>query len=333
MRMQNLAVGLIALTAMAGVYPAAVAQEDRKAVDVLAASRKAIGGKKLDSLKSLSVQAAMQRNVGNFQMNSDLELFVELPDKYMRSESSSNAMVNMANTLGFNGDRPLKSSGPAGIAPGGGMMIRMGGPGGPAIGSGEKPTPEQQQQIDRQIVRSARHDISRLMLGWFGMTHPSLSAQYTYAGEAESPDGKAYVIDVKTADGFAARLFIDENTQLPLMLTYQGPQPRIVTAGGPRLAPGGAPQAQPRQGSPQQMSEDERKKLAADADKQIREMEKQAPVMVEYTLFFDDWREEDGIKFPHALRRASAGTTTEEWTVNKVKVNPKIDPKKFETEG
>ena len=336
MRMQNLAVGLIALTAIAGVYPPAVAQEDRKAVDVLTASRKAIGGRKLDSLKSLSVQAGMQRNVGNFQMNSDLELFVELPDKYMRSESSSNAMVSMANTLGFNGDRPLKSSGPAGMAPGGGMFIRMGGPGGPAAGGGEKPTPEQQQQIERQMVRSARHDISRLMLGWFGMTHPSLSAQYTYAGEAESPDGKAYVIDVKTADGFAARLFIDEATQLPLMLTYQGPQPRIVTAGGPRLTPGGAqpaPQGQPRQAAPQQMSDDERKKLAADADKQIREMETQSPKMVEYTLFFEDWREEDGIKFPHALRRASSGTTTEEWTVNKVKVNPKIDPKKFETEG
>jgi hypothetical protein len=331
MRIQNLAVGLIALSATIGVHLAAVAQEDKKAVEVLAAARKAIGGKKLDSLKSLSVQAAVQRNAGNFQMNSDLELLVELPDKYMRSESSSNAMVNMANTLGFNGDRPLKSNGPAGIAPGGGMIIRMGGPGGPAPGSGEKPTPEQQQQIDRQMMRASRHEISRLMLGWFGMTHPSLSAQYTYAGEAESPDGKAYVIDVKNADGFAARLFVDENTQLPLMLTYQGPQPRIVTAGGPPPAPGGAqstPRAQPRQ-----MTEEERRTLAADADKQIRETERQPPAMVEYTLFFDDWREEDGIKFPHALRRASAGTTTEEWTVNKVKLNPKIDPKKFETEG
>jgi hypothetical protein len=168
------------------------------------------------------------------------------------------------------------------------------------------------------------------------MTHPSVNAQYAYAGEAESPDGKAHVIDVKNADGFAARLFIDEKTQLPLMVTYQGPQPRMVLAGGPRPASGGAqasPQAQLRQAPPQQLSEEERKKFAADAEKQIREMEKQPPAMVEYTLFFDDWREEDGIKFPHALRRASAGTTTEEWTVSKVKVNPKIDPKKFETEG
>ena len=33
MRIQNLAAGLIALTAIAGVYPAAVAQEDKKAVE------------------------------------------------------------------------------------------------------------------------------------------------------------------------------------------------------------------------------------------------------------------------------------------------------------
>jgi hypothetical protein len=331
MRIQNLAVRLIALIATVGVYPAAVAQEDKKAIEVLAAARKAIGGKKLDSLKSLSIQAAMQRNAGNFQMNSDLELLLELPDKYMRSESSSNPMVNMTNTLGFNGDRPLKSNAPAGIAPGGGMVIRMGGPAGGSVGSGEKPTPEQQQQIDRQMVRASRSEISRLMLGWFGMTHPAVSAQYTYAGEAESPDGKAHVIDVKNADGFAARLFIDVKTQLPLMVTYQGPQPRIVTAGGPRPASGGAqatPQAQARP-----VTEEDRKKLAAEAEKQMREMERQPPAMVEYTLYFDDWRDEGGIQFPHALRRALAGATTEEWTVNKVKVNPTIDPKKFETEG
>jgi hypothetical protein len=331
MRIQNLVVGVIALIAIARVQPAAVAQEDKKAVEVLASARKAIGGKKIESLKSLSVQAAMQRNTGNFQMNSDLELFVELPDKYMRSEASSNAMVSLGNTMGFNGDRALKSAPAAGMAAGGGMIIRMGGPGGPAFGGGDKPTPEQQEQIDRQMVRASRHDISRLMLGWFGMTHPSLSAQYAYAGEAESPDGKAYVIDVKNADGFAARLFIDEKTQLPLMVTYRGPQPRIVTAGGPRPAPGGTlpgPQTQPRQ-----LSEEERRKIAADADARMREMEQQPTTMVEYTLFFDDWREEDGIKFPHALRRASAGTTTEEWTINRVRVNPKIDPKKFDTEG
>jgi hypothetical protein len=52
---------------------------------------------------------------------------------------------------------------------------------------------------------------------------------------------------------------------------------------------------------------------------------------VEYALYFDDWRDVEGIKFPHSFRRAIAGVTTEEWTISKVKVNPKIDPKKFES--
>jgi len=50
---------------------------------------------------------------------------------------------------------------------------------------------------------------------------------------------------------------------------------------------------------------------------------------VEFSLFFDDWREVDGVTFPHVMRRAAGGETSEEWTINKVKVNPKIDAKTF----
>ena len=132
---------------------------------------------------------------------------------------------------GFNGDRPLQKVN-AGGTPGGGMVIRMGGPGRIADDSGEKPTPEQLAQMNKTMVRSSQTEASRLMLGWFAMAHPAINAQYTYAGEAESPDGKAYVIDVKNADSFAARLFIDQQTHLPLMVTYKGPQPRMMTAGG-----------------------------------------------------------------------------------------------------
>jgi hypothetical protein len=303
-----------------------VAAQDAKATEVLAGARQAIGGKKLDGLTSLSVQAAAQRNVGNFQMTSDLELLLGLPDKYVRSESSTSAMVSLSNTIGFNGDRPIKRAAQAGMPAGGGMMIRMGGPGMAAGGSMEKPTPEQQAQIDKQLVRSARLEISHLMLGWFAATHPSVTAQYTYAGEAESPDGKAFMIDAKSADGFAARLFIDEATHLPLMLTYQAPQARTVTVGAPPPTGGrGQSEARPP-------SAEDRQRIEADARRQVDQLQAQPAAMVEYTLYFDDWRDEDGIKFPHALRRASAGTTMEEWTVSKVKVNPKIDAKKFDVE-
>jgi hypothetical protein len=293
-----------------------------KATEVLAAAHKALGDKKLDALKTLSVEATLQRNVGERQMSSDIELLLELPDKYARSDTPTGGGFVIGGTTGFNGDKAIL---PANTAPamGGGMIIRMGGPGGVfSTNPGEKPTPEQQEQMNRTMLRNARVELSRLMLGWFAMAHPSINAQFTYAGEAESPDGKAHVIDVKGSEGFAARLFIDEQTNLPLMVTYQAPQPRMMTFGGPAGRMGGAPG--------HQLTDEERKKIREDAEKQIQELQKQPPTMVDYTLFVDDWRSVDGVKFPHSIRRASTGTTNEEWTVSRVKVNPKIDPKKFE---
>ncbi len=81
------------------------------------------------------------------------------------------------------------------------------------------------------------------------------------------------------------------------------------------------------------LTDDERKKAREDAEKQLQAVPAQPPAMVEHTLFFDEWREVEGVQFPHRMRRAIAGATTEEWTFSKVKVNPKIDPKKFQSES
>ena len=331
MRMRTLTAVMAAAVA-AGTALSAVAED--KATEVLAAARKTIGDKKLDALKTFSVEASVQRNVNTMQMTSEVEIVVELPDKYVRSEVGSGPM-SMTMSTGFAGDKAIRPANATSMS-GGAMIIRMG-PGGP-MPAGEKPSPEEQERIDKQMLRNSRADISRLMLGWFASTHPALAVEYTYAGEAESPDGKADVIDAKNADGFAARLFIDRETHLPLMVTYQGPQPRMITAGGPPPAggPGGAvrpaPGLQRGEMSPERrdMTEDERRKAREAAEKQFQELRTQPPAMVEFTLFFDDWRDVSGIRFPHKIRRASAGTTNEEWTVGKVKVNPKVDPKKFE---
>src|SRR4051794_22139576 len=61
---------LLALGLAIAAPPAAIArQQDTKAAEILAATRKAIG-KKLEGLTSLGLQAASLRNIGNFQMNS-----------------------------------------------------------------------------------------------------------------------------------------------------------------------------------------------------------------------------------------------------------------------
>jgi len=315
MRHKVIGGGAIAFTLIVALTPvrAQNANPEGKAADVLAAARKAIGNNKLDALKTFSLQAAMQRNLGTMQMQADVEMFLELPDKYVRTDVSS-GMMNMTTSTGFNGDKPILPAG-ARAMPGGGMMITMDGPPGATAHDAPKPTAEELEQMNKASLRNYRQDISRLMLGWFGGVHPSLKAHYAYAGEAESPDGKADVIDVKDEDGFAARLFIDQVSHLPLMVTYKGRQGRVITGG--RMPTGPAP------------TEEERKKTQDDLKTQMA----QPAQLVEFSYFFEDWREADGINFPHKIRRASAGETNEEWTINKIKVNPKIDAKKFATEG
>jgi hypothetical protein len=328
-----LACGLAVVLAAAAA-PALEAQADQKAAEILANARKAIGNKKLDSLSTFSLEGVVQRNIGERQISTDVEVLLGLPDRYLRTDTPAGMGNSMSS--GFNGDKVIRPAGMTMLPGGGGMVIRMGGggPGPTPLGGAapaEKLTPEQQAEADKLALRSSRNDVSRLMLGWFAMAHPAAGAQYKLAGEAESPDGKAWVIDVTSADGFSARLFIDQQTNLPLMVNYQGPQARVMTMGGPRPAGaasgGGAVVASG--GQSRELSDEERKKMREDAEKQIQQMQREAPTMVDYTLFFEDWQQADGVMFPHKIRRASGGATNEEWTVNKVKLNPKIDPKKF----
>jgi hypothetical protein len=104
-------------------------------------------------------------------------------------------------------------------------------------------------------------------------------------------------------------------------MTMGGPRPAGTTSGGGTVVSTG--------GQNRELTEEERKKMREAAEKQVQQMQREAPTMVDYTLFFEDWQQTDGVMFPHKIRRASGGATNEEWTVNKVKVNPKIDPKKF----
>jgi hypothetical protein len=291
-----------------------LAQEAGKAADILARARQSIGGRAIDTLKTFSLQSTVQRNLGSMQFSSDVEIYVELPDKYARVENMSGGpgmVVAGGGTTGFNGDRPLQKAGQSGLT-GGGMVIRMG-TGGTFAGGGptEKPTPEQLEQMNKTALRSSRIEASRLMLGWFAMAHPAANADYAYLGEAESNEGKAWVIAVKNEDGLAARLFVDEQTNLPLMVTYKAPQPRVVTTS-----------ASPSKGDPHVITK-------GDVDKQVQDLQRQEPVMADFTLYFEDWRDADGLQFPFKVRRAMGGTTTEEWTVSRIKVNPKIDARRF----
>ena len=132
----------------------------------------------------------------------------------------------------------------------------------------------------------------------FAGTTPGFPVTYAYVGQAEAPQGKADVVDVKDPANFAARLFIQSDTGLPIMLSWQAPAPPM-RPGGP--GPGGPQPAPPAQPAPEQR------------------------------LFFADYQDVDGLKLPFRIRRATGADTTEETTFDRYRINAKVDPRRFDT--
>jgi len=301
--------------------------QGQDAARVLNEMRAALGGDKLNSVTSLTITGRSARTMGQFQMTGDVEILCELPDKYLKKEELNvGGMASMSSTLGFSGETLLldSSSPTQPMAHGGGMMVMRAGPGGPMPG-GAPPTPEQQAAMKATMLRNAKTEFTRLTVALLGASYSGNPVTFVHAGQAESPEGKADILEIKGGNDFAAKLYVDVASHRPLMMSWQAPGPQVITSsmggrtGGAAVFSGGAP-ATSTSGAQgvQPMSEDRMKELMESAKK-----------LVEHRLYLSDYREVDGVKIPHMLVRSVDGTTTEELTLEKVKLNAKIDPKKF----
>jgi hypothetical protein len=146
--------------------------------------------------------------------------------------------------------------------------------------------------------KTTREEFARLMLGAFAATPTVFPLTFVYAAEAEAPEGKADVLDVNGPANFAARFVVQRESRMPVMLIWQASGstgrggPVASTAGGGRGA---------------------------------------APSPAEHRLYYADYRAVNGgVKWPFRIRHAVAGATIEEMTFDRVSINAKIDPKKFE---
>jgi hypothetical protein len=85
-------------------------------------------------------------------------------------------------------------------------------------------TPEQMQEAQRRArVTTVKQDFARLMLGMFATSFSGYPLTFSFAGQAEAPQGKADVLDVKGPAGFSARLVVMTDTHLPVMLSWTVP--------------------------------------------------------------------------------------------------------------
>ena len=297
MREKFLVAILIIGAAMTDIFPGVIAQDAAaKAQQLIAQARAALGG---DKLKSLSVTGNYRRTFGQMEMAGEVSYDLLLPDKMMKTETMNPApSLEITRVETLNGDDVWEDQQQRGG--GGGMMIFRRGPGGPGV------DPQKAQDMMRQGVRS---DFARLLIGWLLTTPSSFPVEFSFAGEAESPDGKADVLEAKGPGGFAARLFLDQKTHFPLMLTYNGKKPRIMT----QTAAPGAPR------NPEEM------------EKRMKEMEAEAAKQpdVEYRIYLSDYREVNGVSFPHKLAGSIENEVNEELEIKTVKINPQFKPEKF----
>lgn len=301
------------------------------------AAREALGGeKKLNALTGLSLRIEFRRDASSLAMGGPivmmrggagggeiagtLDIDVLFPDKFYREETTRSGLA-MTRIDGFDGDRPF-------------MEVAAANPGTRVFTPPLADDPARLQAA----LRRANADLARLLLGLIAGTHAPMPVTYTWAGEAESAETVADIIDVAGPNEFKARLFVDSATHLPLMLTYIEPEPRVrmMTHRGASTPPAGtaAGSATARgeaRGSgapvtPPDLTAEERAKL----EQQLADAAAESPKLVEHRLYFADYRRAGGLMLPHRISRGIAEKTTEEWTVRKYEVNPRVKADRFD---
>jgi hypothetical protein len=325
----------------AAVYAAAlvlttpVAAQD-KAAEVIKQMREALGGDKLAQVKTLSLEGPFAREMGPRQMQGTVVLTMQLPDRMHRSEEiqmpGGMSMERISALAGETAWEDMQNRG----GMGGGMQIVMRGPGGAELNP---------QQLEEARLRRVRNEFTRYLLSFLG--GPNLEP--TFVAVAEAPEGKADVVEVKNEAGQAVRLFVDQQTHMPLMLQYTEVRPRMNIMGGPRAGAAGAagasgaagaagatgaagapppPPPPPGGGELHVQGQPGQRPNPDEVRRRMEAMPPPAPSTV--SLYLGDFKKVDGLMLPHRLTQAIDGKTVEEWTIEKVKVNPLLKADLFE---
>jgi hypothetical protein len=298
-----------------------------KAGDVVREMRKALGGDKLESMKALSLEGPFRREMGPRQMEGTHAVTIQLPNQMYRSEDMALAGgMSVERMAALNGETAWEDMKQRG-AMGGGMQIMMRGPDSRELNP---------QAIEDARLRRTRNEMMRYLLAFFG----GATLQPSYVAVAEAPDGKAEVLEVKNEGGASVRLFVDQQTHLPLMLQYQEVRPIARFEGGRggrggrglgAGLPGAGAEAGAQAGVGGRDGRGREPGQTPDPEAIRRRIDQAAPPQPStVNLFLADFKKVDGVMIPHRLTQSIEGKPVEEWTLEKVKVNPSIKADLFE---
>jgi len=285
------------------VFTAPAFADDARTQEILKQARAAIGGaEQLDKIQAIDINGQYRRIFGDRQFGGDREISILLPNKYFVEDSMNpgGLATSIINYRTLNGEHAWNGQ----RGGGGGMIFRIG-PG------GAQTTPE---QMEAALHRMLQIEMARYLLALTLTAPESFAVDYKYAGESDVDDAKADVVDVTGPDNFAIRLFFDKSTHLPLLISYRGPKPRIVTMNRPA---GG------------QVKPEEVKKAREDAEKSLADGPAHAEE-VDFYIRLSEHKKVGGLLLPHKFTFLTGEEVSEEFEVSKYQMNPQFKADKFE---
>ena len=174
--------------------------------------------------------------------------------------------------------------------------------------------PSDDPEVNRKSLAS---QMARLVMALLLTTTEPVA----WVGVAESPDGKADVLEFKTPDGVATRFLLDAKTHMPLMMTWIGiARSSIIAAAWWRR------QLPRRRGADFRSRSRRSRRSEQRTRRRAAGMPRAAGAL---QMHLSDYKTVNGIKLPHLIQRGANGETTEEFVVKSYRVNPSFQADPF----
>lgn len=293
------------------LWPASTLGQDIPSIDnatgraekLRSQARAALGGDvRLDEVRSISASGTLRRlsYEGDQWEQGRVNIDILLPDKFMKTQVMDlpRNQGQITHSITVNRDRAWVDTKAS--------TSRT-----PIISYDQDGSEEERRKNERAL----RSHFTTALLAWFLTVPTPSSVQYVYVGEAVAEDGQADVLDVRGADGFAMRLFLDKATHLPLMISYRQEVPRVKEDVSVKVVNGRA-----------QVT----RKAQAENEAEEKEPELQYN---EIELRYSNYRDVDGIQLPFRSTESQNGKVTEEWEMVDYKINPPLEPQKFQNKA
>lgn len=207
------------------------------------------------------------------------------------------------------GDGPVKE---INTADGKKIIVMQGEPGGnfewKTEGGGNTRFRVEKEEAEAREGKMRQNELLRMTLGLLLSAPAGLDVNYTYGGES-SVDGTPCNIVIADLSGSSIKLFLDRDSNLPVMMAYTGTRmPKIMTF-HKEVAP------------------------PADGSKDVVMFKRMEPGMgdsAEFQVRFSDYRSVNGVQFPYRWTTNVNGAVDEIFDVTSYEVNPPNIAEKFQ---